>query len=66
MIDVAPVAREVTGLEVVVLREVFVGPIPPPVDAIVCLAERVPDPSVARGRWCAEEDVSRLNLHGSS
>ena len=62
LIDVGPTVREVTGLEVVVLRELRVGPVPPPDDEIVYLTERVRDPSVARGRWCSEEDVSSLDF----
>ena len=62
LIDVAPTVREVTGLDVIVLRELRVGPVPPPDDKIIYLTERVRDPSVARGRWSREEDVSRLDF----
>lgn len=62
VIDVAPTLRGLVGCDVVVLRDVRFGPMPPPDDAIVYATEPDPDPSVARGRWWTQEDLPRLDL----
>ena len=62
VIDVAPTLRELVGEDVVVLRDIRFGPMPPPEDAVVYLTEPVLDPHAARGRWCTQDDFPRLDL----
>lgn len=62
VIDVAPTLRDLVGHDVFILRDVRYGPQPPPDDAIVYLTEPVPDPSIAKGRWCAEADLPTLEI----
>ncbi len=62
VIDVAPTLRDLVGRDIVVLRDLRFGPMPPPDDAIVYVTEPHPDPSVARGRWCTEADVQGLEI----
>lgn len=62
LIDVAPTLRDLVGRDIVVLRDLRFGPMPPPDDAIVYVTEPHPDPSVARGRWCTEADVQGLEI----
>ena len=62
IVGAAPALRDLVGGDVVVLRDVRFGPMPPPDDAIVYLTEPVRDPRAARGRWWAEADLRDLDL----
>lgn len=62
VVRVAPALRDLVGEDVVVLREVRFGPIPPPEDSVVYLTEPVRDPHAARGWWCTQDDLPSLAL----
>ncbi len=62
VLGVAPALRDLVGDDVVVLREVRFGPMPPPEDSLVYLTEPVRDPHAARGRWWTRTDLGDLDL----
>jgi hypothetical protein len=50
VIGVAPALREIVGQDVVILRDVRFGPMPPPDDKLVFLTETVERPDAVQGR----------------
>ena len=56
VIDVAPALRDLVGADVVVLRDLRVGSMPPADDSVVYVTEAIRDPSAARGRWWSRAD----------
>ena len=62
VVDVAPTLRDLVGCDVVVLRDVRFGPMPPPDDAIVYLTEPVRDPDAVLGRWWTRGDLPGVHL----
>ena len=66
VVSAAPALRELVGQDVVVLRDVRFGSMPPPEESVVYLTETVIDPDLAQGRWCSEADLGKLHLNDPS
>jgi aminoglycoside phosphotransferase (APT) family kinase protein len=62
VIGVAPALREIVGQDVVILRDVRFGPMPPPDDKLVYLTETVAQPDAVQGRWCSRADLDDVDL----
>jgi hypothetical protein len=62
VIGVAPALREIVGQDVVILRDVRFGPMPPPDDKLVFLTETVERPDAVQGRWCSRADIDDVDL----
>jgi Phosphotransferase enzyme family len=62
VVGAAPALRDLVGQDVVVLRDVRFGPMPPPEDAVFYLTEPVRDPHAAKGRWWTRTDLRGLDL----
>jgi Phosphotransferase enzyme family len=56
VIDAVRSIGGVVGADVIVLRDLRIGPARPPEDATVYLTEPLSDPLAARGRWWTAED----------
>ena len=61
-VDVAPALRDLVHEDVVVLRDVRLGPAPEEGDSIAYLTEPVRGAGTVRGRWWAQSDLPAITL----